>query len=117
MDRESEVNMNERSVMVTENQDINTVEGNTQAASRLETNECISSGGHSICQLTSTNLIGYLDGRPTLTLYERSRGHEVNVCAWHQTRRLNYGTRTRHVHLSFAYTFQHKVHISSKQEQ
>ena len=106
MDRESEVNMNERSVMVTENHDINSVEGYTQAASRLETNECISSGGYSICQLTSTNLIGYLDGRPTLTIYERSRGHEVNVCAWHQTRRLNYGTRTRHVQLSFAYTFQ-----------
>ena len=65
MDQESEANMNERSVMVTENHDISSVEEKTQAASRLETNECISSGGHLVCQLTFTTLIGYLDGRPT----------------------------------------------------
>ena len=65
MDNDSEANMNEWSVIVTENHDINSVEGKTQSASRLETNECISSGGYPVCQLTFTILIGYLDGRPT----------------------------------------------------
>ena len=64
MDKKSEANMNERSVMITENHDINSVEGKTQAASRLETNECISK------RRTSSVSIGlhhphWLSRRPT----------------------------------------------------